>query len=196
MKTRNNKTWVAIAGLFICTGALFMAGCGTDKCVSDKQLRQDLSDRVSEISDYGLKVDSIKIENRLTSKKNCSDQIWVDISASNEHCDFTGNYETHYTLYDSGWFLDLVNPIETEIIPKIAAADFPQATADSAVEEMGYSNYWLENRNDNTDSIRFKYGAYDEDGTEMIISMDYEFEPDRGWYQYTSAAISANAFSW
>ena len=196
MKTRNHKTWTVTAGIIICAAALLTTGCGSKKGVSDKQFRQNITERVSEISDYGLKLDSVKTENRLTSSKDCADLIWADITASNEHCTFTGHYQFHYTLYDSGWFLDLVDPLETEIIPKIPAEDFPQAIADSAVEEMGYTNYWLENRNENTDSITFKYGAYDTDGTEMVISMDYEFAPDSGWYQFTASSLSANVFGW
>ncbi len=98
--------------------------------------------------------------------------------------------------FNSGWSLDGINILETGIIPKIPAEDFPQSEADRAVEEMGYSNYWLEDRREYTDRIDFEYGAYDANGTEMVVYMDYEFSPERGWYQFTSASLSANLSGW
>ena len=118
------------------------------------------------------------------------------LHSSNKYCDFTGQYQLYYTLYDNGWYLDVATPIVSELTPKIAAEDFSQSIPDKAVEEMGYSNYWLEDRNDGSRNISFRYGAYEPDGTEMSVYITYEFSPDRGWYQFTSSALSANAYGW
>lgn len=195
MNTRNCKMNAVIAGIVICTAAFFSVGCGRKSGVSDKQIRQDIETEITDISTYGLKIDNIDTEKRQTSKNNGTDSLWADITASNEHCTYTVYCEMFYSLYNSGWFLDGINILETEIIPRVPAEEFPQSDADRAVEEMGYSNYWLEDRNEYTDRIDFKYGAYDADGTEMVVSMNYEFSPERGWYQFTSSSLSANLFS-
>ena len=101
-----------------------------------------------------------------------------------------------YILYNDGWSFEMITPEDTEIIPKISPADFDQKIADRAVEEMGYSDYWLINRKETgVPGVTFEYGGYDEDGDEMVITLQYEFSPVRGWYQFTSAALSASFYS-
>ena len=182
--------------LAACLTAGAATGCGKASGAGEKQIRSDIESNVSDISANGLTMDSVKIDRRQTSAKERTDYIRAEVTAGNEHCTCSAVCEMNYGLYNDGWKLDWVNTESSEIIPKITAEEFDQSIADNAVEAMGYTDYWLVSRNEYGDRINFKYGGYEEDGTEMIIGMEYDFSPSRGWYQFTSSAISANMAGW
>ena len=188
------KARITVLTAIVCTVSFAVTGCGKASAVNDKQIRKDVEASLSDISANELKIDSVKVDKRQTSKEDHVDHIWADIAASNENCNYTASCELVYGLYNNGWILDSIDKTDSEIIPKISAEDFSQKIADDAVEEMGYTDCYLERRSERATAIDFTYRGYDEKNTEMVISMNYSFDPVRGWYQGSSAAFSANMF--
>lgn len=195
MKLGNLNMKAKTAGILIIMIALFIGACGRKPLVDSKQISQDVKENIEVINEYELTVDSVKIEKRRTQSENGTDDIWFNVSASNDHCEYTAYCEGFYSRYDNGWFMEGIKIIDSELTPKVSATDFPQSTADSEIEEMGYTNYKMKDRTDYDESISFTYNAY-KDGEEMIVSLNYEFTPQRGWYLFTSAGFPADSGWW
>ena len=196
MRKNSFRNRIAALPVIVLTVAALCMGCGRSSGVSDKQLRLDIAENLDDISEYDLTIDSVKIKKRQTSREDRTDYIWADVSAHNDNCTYTVYCEIYYGLYNDGWHFDWIYAEDVEILPKEPAEEFDQEIVDNVVKEMGYSDFWLEDRTERSNIIYFEYGAYDEDGVEMTISIEYDFSPLTGWTLFTSAAIEAGAYDW
>ena len=125
------KHYFPIFVICLCT-LLCLTSCG-DNTKSEKELQNDLLGSEEFYDAQEVDVTSFEVEQRLTSKENKSDIVYVTVSVENDDVVGTLNYVMDYILYDNGW--ELVS-VTQDTTPSFSPKSMPSdETVDGILKE-------------------------------------------------------------
>lgn len=183
----SNKRKSKLIILFIVLG-LTICGCSSKGGVkTEKQIIDDINNS-EYLSKYDLGVEDIEISRRKTDKNNKTDSMNVWIQSKNDIMGYDMGFELNYTLYEEGWLLDSIKPINKEAWQYYATKTPSIEEVDEVIKERhpnakSYEyNYCVD---DIINEITYNYTIIEEHPYvtyDISYNIRYVFTPDESWY--------------
>ena len=116
------------------------SACGNKSVKNEDDIQADIRANDETFIPGDLVFESFNITNRLTNKKEGSDQVFVSFSAKNENFYYTANAQLNYLLYDNGWYCDSYYSSDELITPLVECTE---EIAEAGLNEYGWSKIEL-----------------------------------------------------
>ena len=109
---KDNKKKSEFIILLIVWG-LMICRCSMNRTETTKHIVIDINNS-EYLSKYELEVYDTEISQRKTDKNNKSDSMVTWIQSKNDIMEYSMGFELNYILYEEGWLLDSIKPIEKD----------------------------------------------------------------------------------
>lgn len=183
----NDKRKSKLIILFIVLG-LAICGCSSNGGVkTEKQIIGDINNS-EYLSKYGLEVYDIEISRRKTDKNNKTDSMVTWIQSKNDIMEYSMGFELNYTLYEEGWLLDSINPLDKEAWQYCATKTPSIEEVDEVIKERhpnAKSYEYNDSEYDEINKITYNYSIIEEHPYvtyDISYNIRYVFTPDENWY--------------
>ena len=183
---KNRKTVVITAAILLvavisCGVVVLGQGQSKSPVKNEAEIRKDVIANDPHFEEYGVRLDSMTIEKRMTEEKYRSDHVWLHITASNEYTVYTASYEIIYSLYNEGWLLDNVLDLENGYREKRTVTS---AEAEEFMKTVDCARFEFRNQisYESKKLMYFYYNIWDENDERKVYGIRYSFDPKNGWF--------------